>query len=369
MAQLFDPKGVGDYTRRALQRMKEYVDTREAATLSVLPNTNMFINGDFRFNQRNVVSAATSLSYPADRWWMNAGGGTLTCSRQLFTAGTVVGGLMPRDYVRCVTTGYSGTPGAGDNALLRQNVEDVNMTAGRQCTVSFYARAASGTPRVSVEVTSNFGTGGSIDENKFVGTVNLTTSWQRYSLTFSPPSTSGKVLGSSVTSSLRFNFWMVAGTNFAARLGSAFTENNTFEFWGMQFELGAVATPFVMRPWEQELALCQRYFQRFGGRSLYEGIGSGWTFDGTQAVLQIRTVVPMRQRPTISFGSAPTQLIYPNTGAFGTTILTAAIATLQSSEQLIHLDLTTAGHTANRPCFARGDNSLNAYWDFSAEYV
>jgi len=29
MAQLFDPKGVGDYTRRALQRMKEYVDTQD----------------------------------------------------------------------------------------------------------------------------------------------------------------------------------------------------------------------------------------------------------------------------------------------------------------------------------------------------
>jgi hypothetical protein len=29
MAQLFDPRGVGDYTRRALQRMKEYVDTQD----------------------------------------------------------------------------------------------------------------------------------------------------------------------------------------------------------------------------------------------------------------------------------------------------------------------------------------------------
>ncbi len=28
MAQLFDPKGVGDYGRRALQRMKEYVDSK-----------------------------------------------------------------------------------------------------------------------------------------------------------------------------------------------------------------------------------------------------------------------------------------------------------------------------------------------------
>jgi hypothetical protein len=295
MAQLFDPKGVGDYTRRALQRLKEYVDAREAATLGVMPNVNMFINGDFRFNQRNVVSATTSLSYPADRWWMNVGGGTLTCSRQLFTAGTVVGGQSPRDYVRCVTTGYSGTPGAADNALLCQNVEDVNITAGRLCTVSFYARAASGTPRVSVETTSNYGVGGSPEEPKLVGTVNLSTTWTRYSLTFTPPSTSGKVLGGADTSSLRFNFWMTAGTDFAARLGSAFTENNTFEFWGMQFELGAVATPFVSRPWQEELALCQRYFQRV--QPAARGV---WAGASTFSRVGFPLVPPMRIGPTCS---------------------------------------------------------------------
>tara|TARA_R100001086_G_scaffold246199_1_gene178093 strand:+ start:474 stop:1544 length:1071 start_codon:yes stop_codon:yes gene_type:complete len=42
------------------------------------------------------------------------------------------------------------------------------------------------------------------------------------------------------------------------------TNNSTFEITGVQLELGSVVTDFEHRSFEEELALCQRYFQHIG---------------------------------------------------------------------------------------------------------
>ena len=223
---------------------------------------NKIINGGFDVNQRAFSSATADATFGFDRWQLATSGGT-TYSAQTFALGNTIPNQEPTNHARLVTTGQSGT---GVYSILSQKIEDVRTCAGQQITVSFYAKAASGTPKVAIELTQNFGTGGSpsSEVNKYLGQVVLSTSWTRYVVTGLVPSISGKTLGSA-SSYLRLLLWVSAGTDFNSRTGSIGIQSNTFDFWGVQLEQNYQPTPFEQRPIGTELALCQRYFMTVGG--------------------------------------------------------------------------------------------------------
>ena len=224
---------------------------------------NAIINGDFRINQRAFTSSTTSSLYGFDRWLVTHVGGTCTQSAQTFTVGSPAAtGYESANYLQFVTASQSA---ASDFAKVRQFVEDVRTFANSTVTVSFWAKATSGTPKVALELNQGFGTGGSpsAEVNVYGGQVTLSTSWARYSVTVAVPSISGKTIGTTAnTSSLGIDFWTSSGSTYNARSGSLGIQNNTFHFWGVQVERGSVATPFEQRPIQQELALCQRYYEK-----------------------------------------------------------------------------------------------------------
>lgn len=223
---------------------------------------NAIINGDFRINQRGFTSGSTGGTFMADRWYFNnqGGTGTLTASLQTFTPGTSPSGYEGTRFARIVTTGQSAVSTRSD---LIQNIEDVRTFAGQTITVSFWAKSASGTPSVTVELGQYFGTGGS--PSAFVSTptkIIMTggTSWTRYSFSYTVPSLSGKTIGTNNDHYLYLGIWVSAGSDFNTRSGSLGIQSNTFDFWGVQIEKGGIATPFEQRPIGTELALCQRYY-------------------------------------------------------------------------------------------------------------
>jgi hypothetical protein len=219
---------------------------------------NKIINGGFDVNQRAFSSATADATFGFDRWQLATSGGT-TYSAQTFALGNTIPNQEPTNHARLVTTGQSGT---GVYSILSQKIEDVRTSAGQQITVSFYAKAASGTPKVAIELTQNFGTGGSpsSEVNNYFGQIVLSTSWTKYVVTGSLPSISGKTLGSA-SSYLRLLLWVSAGTDFNSRTGSIGIQSNTFDFWGVQLEQNYQPTPFEQRPYGVELALCQRYYE------------------------------------------------------------------------------------------------------------
>jgi hypothetical protein len=261
---------------------------------------NAIINGAFEINQRNFVSGTADRTFGFDRWYLGRGGdGTSTYSAQAFSPGTTPDGYESANFARIVTTGQTGVDVF---TLLQQAVEDVRTFAGQTVTLSFYAKAGSGTPSIFCELSQGFGSGGSPSSSVIVpgGKITLSTSWQKFSVTISVPSISGKTIGTNANSSaLITNFWISAGSNFNARTDTLGIQSNTFDIWGVQLEAGTVATPFRRNAnsLQGELAACERYFQLVDGASFQ-------AVSGTLVIGHQNFRTPMRAAPSVSLTAA-----------------------------------------------------------------
>jgi hypothetical protein len=257
-------------------------------TISLSGFRNRIINGDFRINQRGFTSTTQSTMYGFDRWQSFHLGGT-TYSAQTFTAGNPIPGQEPINFARIVTESQSSSL---SYANLNQKIEDVRTCAGQTVTVSFWAKSGSGTPQVRVGLSQNFGAGGSSTLGALSSLFTLSTGWQRFTANITLPSISGKTIGSS--SFLEFQLWVSTSSN----INIVPLQNNTFDFWGVQLEIGTQATPFEQRPIGVELALCQRYYWRW----VSQNNGDLWVAVYQPASTNFFYLIPMpvrmRARPT-----------------------------------------------------------------------
>lgn len=283
----------------------QWVESRSAIISDGYYSPNYFINGAFEINQRNFSSATDTGSYTFDRWAHMHSGGTVTKTAQAFTPGAApVQGYEAKSFYRTVTSGQTTS---AQYTILVQRIEDVRTLAGQSATISFWAKAASGTPKVAIELEQVFGTGGSpsgVAQFAF-GSVTLTggTTWTRYSVTNTVPSIAGKTVGTNdTTSSLNVNFWLSAGTDFNARASSIGLQNNTIDLWGMQIEAGSVATPFRRNAnsIQGELAACQRYYWRYTQDQSFQIMGLGSNWSGGEVVFTLKLPVTMRATPSAS---------------------------------------------------------------------
>jgi hypothetical protein len=247
---------------------------------------------------------------------------------------------------------------------LAQNIEDVRTLAGQTVTVSFWAKAASGTPKIAVDLTQNFGTGGSAEVNNYAGQTTLTTSWARYSVTTTLPSISGKTIG---TSSLLGAFlWVSAGTDFNSRTGSIGIQTNTFDIWGVQVEAGSNATAFQTATGtiQGELAACQRYYWRTNATNAYSPHGQGGFVSSTAVNIYLVHPVPMR--------ISPTSLDFSNISVFTLadvqfTVSAVTLLGAVSSGLISRVQAGITGGTAGTGAILVNNNTTAGYVGLSAE--
>jgi len=263
---------------------------------------NKIINGDFSINQRAFTSTTTSGAYIYDRFLTTAAGtdGTSTFSAQTFTLGAApVAGYEGKNYLRIVTTGQTATDCA---TAFSQYIENVRTFAGQTVTVSFWAKANTGTPSIGIRARQAFGGGGSSSVDTYATATTISTSWARYSKTIAIPSISGKTIGTNVNEWLGFTFIVSAGSASFGGLSGVSIQNNTFEFWGVQVEYGSKATPFQTATGtiQGELAACQRYYYRQTAGSAYSYFSSFSNAETTTTVYEIITMpVTMRTPPAV----------------------------------------------------------------------
>jgi hypothetical protein len=289
--------------------------------------------------------------------WMFSGLGVSATASQV--TGTGLSGFplatrLQRD------SGNTGT----SSVLYGQTIETSNCQdlAGQTVSVSFYARAGSNYSGATNSLLVYVGTGSGTDQglNSFIGqtwtsqvfnligTATLTTSWQRFT----------------------FNFAVPAGTNeitpyvTQVPLGTA-GANDFFDITGVQLEAGSTATDFERRPIGTELALCQRYFQSYGGLSSTDNICMGASLSTTVCVGFVQLPVSMRTSPSIGFTSVNAVVLDDN----GAAVISNNILTSTSGTTSVYLSIpstTTAGLTANRPA-RMSVNGINARVTWSAE--
>lgn len=331
---------------------------------------NKIINGDCAINQRAFTTSTSSGSYLVDRFVGGNSGGTVTYSVQQFTPGAApVAGYEAKQFMRLVVSGQSA---AGDFATVAQEIEDVRSFAGQTVTISFWAKANTGTPGISVDLLQKFGSGGSPSSSvsTAAGKNAITTSWARYSYTVAVPSISGKTIGTTDnTSSLRLRVWVSAGSTYNTETTSLGTQANTFDIWGVQVEYGSKATPFQIASGESpqaELAMCQRYYYRNSDSSTNYAsfIPAAITSNTTQSDAYLPLPVTMRTKPSsVDFANLQTY-DYVAGAAYAISNVTM---NSNSSPTIAVASLTFAAATAGRFIIVRGNNSASAYLGFSAE--
>ena len=287
---------------RALDTAKSQ-QSNSGPTPPFVAGKNKIINGDFNINQRaftTITTTNTASTYGFDRWLIALIDGTSTYSSETFTLGTApVAGYESKNFARVSVSGQTLSTAI---SFLRQAIESVRTFAGQTVTISFWAKATSGTPKVAVEVAQLFGTGGSPSTlvNTYGGQVTLSTSWARYSVTVSVPSIAGKTIGTANDDCLRITLWLSGGSDVNSRTGSLGIQTNTFDFWGVQVESGSTATAFQTATGniQGELAACQRYYFRTQTGTGYPYMGVTVAGSSTTTYANIIHKVTMRSTPT-----------------------------------------------------------------------
>lgn len=209
------------------------------------PRKNHVINGNFDIWQRGA-DFSPSTGHTADRWKSNASGGTMNVTQQSFALGQTDVPGEPRYFIRMDATV------ADDNMGFIHKIEGVRTLAGKQVTLSFWAKSDAARS-INISLRQHFGSGGSPSPDTSVGdSVAVTTSWQKFTYTPTLPSLSGKTIGTDGND--RLDILLVNGAN----------ETFTLDIAQVQLEEGPVATDFEQRTIGEEWALCLRYFEKEG---------------------------------------------------------------------------------------------------------
>lgn len=284
-----------------------YNDGNSGQWVSVMPSQtqvvvspNYLINAAFDINQRNfssVTSGPSSTSvYGFDRWQSITNTGSVVYSAQSFgTSPTLAPGVEVSNYARLAVSGQSSSD---SYAILAQVIENVKTLSGKTVTVSFWAKAASGTPGIAVCLEQFNGSAYTRPNGK---KVTLSTSWARYSVTLTVPSVSGQTLGADNITRTRLELWCSAGSANAAATESLGTQANTFDIAAVQLEEGSIATAFRRNGEniEAELAGCQRYYWRWSSSLGDEpGVALGVFVNSTTARIYLSLPVEMRILPS-----------------------------------------------------------------------
>jgi hypothetical protein len=232
---------------------------------------NLIHNSMFNIAQRGTGPFAAFGNYTMDRWCLS--GATDTAS--VIQAGALdgnraqIGDEAAKFYL---SNTFTGNAAAGANTVIYQGIEDVRRLAGKTVILSFWAVCGAGALKLGVNYLQNFGTGGSPSASVWANatgqSVTLSTTFTRYSLITVIPSAAGKTLGTANNDCTYLFLAFSSGATNNALYGNIGVQgpNAVIGIWGVQLEIGTVATPLEKLDPVTQLQQCQRFAYVFSGK-------------------------------------------------------------------------------------------------------
>lgn len=336
---------------RVSNQLSQFDDLHQAQQFLGIAPRNFIINPSGSVAQRGTTGTKTGNSY----------GGYLSVDRwAVYYAGTIlsqesaeeVNGILD-NFIRC----KAGS--TGGRIYMYQKIENGSafFGGGAPFSVSFWARGNAGYElSLGTRYYDNAATGGEAVKTQY-DSIEITEGWKYYEFN------GLNHVDASRNATRDFGLWLVRKDN-----ADTASNEDYLDVTQVQLQLGPSVSPFIPRDKEQELALCQRYFQRFqansGGTMLLIPSINGGT---SNARMGVPLAKPMRTNPTLA-ASSTSAISVRNRGSF-TQYASSGIGL--GSEQmtpnpwLIGLSVSVTGMTSaeiNIPYL-----TANSYLDFSAE--
>jgi len=286
---------------------------------------NRIINGDMRIDQRFVGAATTNAinDFVVDRWVVGQ-----TTTGKLIAQQNLNSLTPPPGFTTYlgVTSQSAYSIGSSDIFRIYQTLEGYNIadfgwgTANAiTATLSFWVRSS---------LTGLFGGAfnNAAGRYPFSYTINSANTWEYKTITIVGSTTLGAAnitngsgisiqfsLGTGTTYSGTAGVW--SATNYLSATGTTSvvgTSGATFYVTGVQLEKGSAASPFEYRSYGQELALCQRYYEKSYDTLTAPGTvttsGVVYTTNSSDSagslVAHVPFSVPKRTGPTITLYNA-----------------------------------------------------------------
>ena len=350
---------------------------------------NLIINGGHNVSQRGTaaVTVTTSANFRCvDRWKTDidgSGGGDFSHAQSTDVPDGQ--GFTNSSKITTVTQASQPTSEGNRNQFYYQvEKQDVaqlcwGTSSAKTCTLSFWVKGSiTGIYPLWFQYYSS---GGS--QYFYTNyTISAANTWEKKTITLTGPTSGGTVSGTTAvgfriewglgygsdSETGTLNTWTTSSTIRTAP-GSVYLPENAGATWyltGCQFEVGSVGTAFEFKSFGEELALCQRYYIKFGGDVTAFRVASGMQISTTAGRLLVHLPTTMRVKPTA----------LDNTGQesdyevhFSSLISCTSLPVLhaQSTINMAVIDLVVAGGLSSGDFFIFRAANTNAFFGISAE--
>ena len=359
------------------------------------PNVKpIIINGDHSIVQRGISTASITGTeiYTADRWKVQiSSAGTWTQTQEALTSGgPYEDGFHNSLKMDCTTA--DGSLGAGDYCNISYSIEAFDCqtmkkgtSSAEKWTIGFWVKAT----KTGTYILQAVNLDNTVRICATAYTVSSADTWE-YKIVNFPADTdsSGKIVDDN-GEGIRLMWWMAAGSNYTSgtlattwadtnnanravgQVNAADSTSNNFEIAGVQLELGEYTSstmpPFQHESYGENLARCQRYFQRFGGawHGAYSIMYTGSVYTTSAAYIPHPVPTTMRGNPSFSMGGSLSNFTWQDGNTTGNP---TGIAAEQMHENMFLLLISDSGGDFTDGQAIRCYNNATAgYLDISAE--